>query len=55
VGYSDDLGALAAAVGMVAMYITPDIKQRAKEKVKDWFGKGEEECGAEYLSYDQAE
>lgn len=37
-GYSDDLGALAAAGAMVAMYITPEVKEQAKKKPKDWFG-----------------
>jgi hypothetical protein len=37
-GYTDDLGALAAAVGMVSMYITDDVKQHATSKLKDWFG-----------------
>lgn len=37
VGYSDDLGALAAALVTVAAYTTPEIKQRAKEKLAEWF------------------
>lgn len=38
VGYSDDLGALAAALGMVAMYVTEDVKDQTRAKMRDWFG-----------------
>lgn len=38
VGYADDLGALAAAVGMVAAHITAEVKEQAKKKMRDWFG-----------------
>jgi uncharacterized membrane protein YkvA (DUF1232 family) len=38
VGYTDDLGALGVALLQVAMYIDDDIKQKAKDKLKDWFG-----------------
>jgi uncharacterized membrane protein YkvA (DUF1232 family) len=41
VGYADDLGVLAAAIGTVAMYITDDVKQKARQKLRDWFGDGE--------------
>lgn len=37
-GYTDDLGILAAAVAAVAMHITPEIRTRATEKIRDWFG-----------------
>jgi uncharacterized membrane protein YkvA (DUF1232 family) len=37
-GYTDDLGALGVALLQVAMYIDDGIKQKAKEKLKDWFG-----------------
>ena len=37
-GYTDDLGVLAAAVAAVAIHITPEIRARATEKVRDWFG-----------------
>ncbi|MFC7421769.1 YkvA family protein [Iodobacter arcticus] len=36
-GFSDDLGALAAAIGMVSMYITADIKVRTAQKLQQWF------------------
>jgi uncharacterized membrane protein YkvA (DUF1232 family) len=38
VGYTDDLGALGVALFQVAMYIDEDIKSKAKEKLKEWFG-----------------
>jgi uncharacterized membrane protein YkvA (DUF1232 family) len=37
VGYTDDLGTLAAAVGTVSMYITADVKAQAQQKLVDWF------------------
>lgn len=37
-GYTDDLGSLVAALGIVAAYINEDIKQKAKAKLVDWFG-----------------
>ena len=39
VGYTDDLGALAAALAMVGMHITPEIKEMARAKMEEWFGK----------------
>lgn len=38
VGYSDDLGVLAAAMASVTMYIDDDVKKQAKKKLEDWFG-----------------
>ena len=38
VGYTDDLGVLAAALATVAMYVTDDIKQRSREQADRWFG-----------------
>lgn len=37
-GYTDDLGVLAAATATVATYIDKDVKTKAKSKMKDWFG-----------------
>jgi uncharacterized membrane protein YkvA (DUF1232 family) len=37
-GFTDDLGALTAALTAVALCITPEVKQEAKQKVQDWFG-----------------
>jgi uncharacterized membrane protein YkvA (DUF1232 family) len=39
VGYTDDLGALAAALVAVRLYVTDDMKEMAKAKTKEWFGK----------------
>ena len=38
VGYSDDLGALSAVLGMIAMHIKPEHKQQAQEKLSTLFG-----------------
>jgi uncharacterized membrane protein YkvA (DUF1232 family) len=38
VGYIDDLGALMLAVGAVAMNIDQGVKQKAKDKLTDFFG-----------------
>lgn len=38
-GFTDDLGALGIALFQVAMYIDEDIKLKAKDKLRDWFGK----------------
>lgn len=38
IGYSDDLGVLAAALAAVSMYITDEVKQQAQQKLAAWFG-----------------
>lgn len=38
VGYADDLGALAAALGMVAAYVTDEHKRKAAARLARWFG-----------------
>jgi uncharacterized membrane protein YkvA (DUF1232 family) len=38
VGYSDDLGVLTAAIATVVVYITPEVKEQARKKVREWFG-----------------
>lgn len=45
IGFTDDLGVLAAAIATVAMHITPDIKERAKNKTDGWLGSAEAEGG----------
>ncbi|MBW4659374.1 MAG: DUF1232 domain-containing protein [Drouetiella hepatica Uher 2000/2452] len=40
-GYADDLATLVTALGAVAMCITPDVKDMAKQKVNDWFGEND--------------
>lgn len=39
IGYSDDLGVLLFALSQVAIIITPEVKQKARTKLDDWFGK----------------
>lgn len=41
-GYTDDLGAIAAALTTVSMYVDKDVKAQAEEKMKDW-GMGEDD------------
>ena len=36
-GFTDDLGALAAAVGTVSMYIDDEVRSRARERLRRWF------------------
>ena len=38
VGFTDDLGALAAAIAMTSAYINEDVKAKASQKLLDWFG-----------------
>lgn len=38
IGFADDLMALIAALATTIMYVTPEIKAKAKKKVKDIFG-----------------
>ena len=42
-GYTDDLGVLMGALTAVAMCITPMVKQKARQKMKDLFGDNIEE------------
>lgn len=51
VGYTDDLSALVSALAAVAMSITPEVKESARQKVQDWFG----EDKGEPANYAQAE
>jgi uncharacterized membrane protein YkvA (DUF1232 family) len=39
VGYTDDLGALVSALATVSMYVTEDVKNKARQKLSDWFDK----------------
>ena len=44
VGYGDDLTAIITALGVISVFITPEIKRKAKEKTKEWFSNvGEED------------
>lgn len=47
VGFSDDLGALTAAVGIVGVHIKPEHQSKAKDKLRQWFGdEGDEGDGS---------
>jgi uncharacterized membrane protein YkvA (DUF1232 family) len=39
IGYTDDLAILASVMSLIALNIPPEAKQRANEKVREWFGK----------------
>lgn len=36
-GYSDDLGVLTAAIATIAFYIDQDVKDKAEQKMTEWF------------------
>jgi len=36
-GYADDLGVMIAALAAVTLSITPQVKERARQKMLDWF------------------
>ncbi|MGH7895670.1 MAG: YkvA family protein [Candidatus Binatia bacterium] len=38
VGYTDDLGTLVLTLLAVSAYVSPEIKARARAKIRDWFG-----------------
>lgn len=42
-GYTEDLTLIAAAVGMVAMYVDDEVKEKADQKLNDWFGNNSEQ------------
>ncbi len=37
IGYSDDLGVLLFALKQLATCITPEVQQKARAKIKEWF------------------
>jgi uncharacterized membrane protein YkvA (DUF1232 family) len=37
-GFTDDLAALAWALFKIKKYITPEIKRKARERMREWFG-----------------
>ena len=41
VGYADDLGVLVLAIAAVATYINDDVKHKAAERMRTWFGEEE--------------
>lgn len=38
IGYSDDLGVLLFALSQISGSLTPEVKQKARIKLKEWFG-----------------
>jgi len=38
VGFSDDLGVLAAAIATVSAHITDEVRAQTAKKLKQWFG-----------------
>jgi len=38
VGYTDDLGALSAALLTVAAYVDEEVKRKAARRLRQWFG-----------------
>jgi uncharacterized membrane protein YkvA (DUF1232 family) len=43
IGYSDDLGVLLFALGQISSNITPEIKEKAIQKLGEWFGEVDED------------
>ena len=37
IGYSDDLGVLLFSLKQLSTCITPEVQQKAKSKIKEWF------------------
>ena len=44
-GYVDDVGVIALAIGAVAIHITAATKDKARDKLRDWFGDGADDAG----------
>ena len=42
IGYSDDLGVLIFALSQISANITPEIKEKARQKLTEWFGEIDE-------------
>lgn len=47
IGYSDDLGVLLFVLSQVASSITPEVKEKARQKVDEWFSSVDPEDIAE--------
>jgi uncharacterized membrane protein YkvA (DUF1232 family) len=43
IGFSDDLGVLLFVISQISSSITPEVMDKAKLKMKDWFGEIKEE------------
>ena len=37
-GYTDDLGALGVALSMIGFFVNDEVKENARDQLKDWFG-----------------
>ncbi len=48
-GYTDDLAALTWAIYAVAKNVTPEIKEMAKDKLREWFGQDYDEASLKGL------
>jgi len=44
-GYVDDASVVAMALGAVTVHITPDVKQTARDTLRNWFGNGADDAG----------
>jgi uncharacterized membrane protein YkvA (DUF1232 family) len=42
IGYSDDLGVLLFTLARISSGITPEVKEKARIKLQDWFGEIDE-------------
>ncbi len=38
IGFADDLGVLALAISTIAIYVNDEVKQKANDKLDNWFG-----------------
>jgi uncharacterized membrane protein YkvA (DUF1232 family) len=38
IGYSDDLGVLLFALSQISSSITPEVQEKARRKLNEWFG-----------------
>ena len=38
IGYTDDLGVLSFGLVTIACYVNKEVKEKARGKLKDWFG-----------------
>lgn len=39
IGFTDDIGVLAAALAAVELHITPEVKEKARERLDQWCGR----------------
>lgn len=43
IGYGDDLTSIITALGVIFIFITPEIKSKARKRTKEWFSNVTEE------------